>query len=80
MTLQHWEAAEFMNRRYSDWGYLTRQATALACAYDIALDLALATVINRLHTWYKAQVKAPLDVEPGPCPLFAKRLPSVVFD
>lgn len=77
MTLQHWQAAEFMNRRYSDWEYLTRHATSLAQAYDVDLDQALATVINRIHTWYKAQVQAPLPVEPSPCPMFASKLPDV---
>lgn len=77
MTLQHWEAAEFMNRRYSNWAYLTRHATSLAQTYDVDLDQALATVINRLHTWYKAQVDARLTIEPGPCPMFSYRLPNV---
>ena len=76
MTLQHWEAAEFMNRRYTSWEYLTRHATSLAKAYDVDLDQALATVINRIHTWYKIQVGTPLSVEPGPCPMFSHSLPD----
>ena len=72
MMQMHWDSADYVIGRYSDWNDLLRKAISMSEAYDVDLDQALAAVATRMHEWIKKSVAGPLQVEPGICPLMHK--------